>query len=289
MVWRNGETLSQHCIDVDPSNFMARSALASYYVNTRQLDKARAACDETLKLNPNYPPGHEYLGNIYYLQGDYAKAAKELEYSLKIDPFKRDVDLRLGDVFLREGEAQRAEEQYRTYLAYDAADPSAHCGLGKALVLEGKLNDACAEFAAAFKIIDSYPEAHYELGSALGALGQRAAAAEQFRKTLQYDPNNADAMNNIAWILAAAPDPSLRNGTNAVSLAERACRITGNRQPLFIGTLADAYAEAGRFDEAVATAQRAHDVALAQTNDPVAARNLQLMELYKAHRAYHEE
>ncbi len=289
MTWRNGETLSQHSISVDPSNFMARSALASYYVNTRQLDKALAACEETLKLNPNYPPGHEYLGNVYYLQGDYAKAAEHLLLSLKIDPFKRDVHLRLGDVYLREDQPQKADEEYRAYLAYDAADPSAHCGLGKALVLENKLPEACAEFAAAIKIVDAYPEAHYQLASALSALGQPAAAIEQYDKTLLYDPNNADAMNNIAWIRASSADPRLRNGPLAVGLAERACRITTNSLPLFIGTLADAYAEAGRFDDAIAAAQRAHDVALAQTNEAVAARNLQLMELYKAHRAYHEE
>ena len=58
---------------------------------------------------------------------------------------------------------------------------------------------------------------------------------------------------------------------------------------MFIGTLAAAYAEAGRFDDAVAAAQKAHDLALAQTNAPIAARNLQLMDLYRAHLPCHEE
>jgi hypothetical protein len=58
---------------------------------------------------------------------------------------------------------------------------------------------------------------------------------------------------------------------------------------LMIGTLADAYAEAGRFDDAVAAAQRAHDVAVGQDKTTVAARNLELLEEYRSHRAYHEK
>ncbi len=63
-----------------------------------------------------------------------------------------------------------------------------------------------------------------------------------------------------------------------MELARRACDLTGRREPLFIGTLAAAYAEAGRFEEAAAAAQAASEVARGQTNEAVAARNMQLLE-----------
>jgi tetratricopeptide (TPR) repeat protein len=106
-------------------------------------------------------------------------------------------------------------------------------------------------------------------------------------------------LNNLAWIMAAGPLPELRDGAAAVKLAARACELDHNQQPIFIGTLAAAYAEAGRFDEAVAAAQQAHDLALeraGKARNPaeekaardLAARNLELLAIYSSHRAFHE-
>jgi hypothetical protein len=56
-----------------------------------------------------------------------------------------------------------------------------------------------------------------------------------------------------------------------------------------IGTLAAAYAEAGRFGEAVATAQKAHDLALSAGKQEIAAKNQELLELYRSHHPFHEK
>jgi len=88
---------------------------------------------------------------------------------------------------------------------------------------------------------------------------------------------------------ATAPDPSLRNGPEAVRLAERVCQLTQYKEAFLIGTLAAAYAEAGRFDDAVVTAQKACAVALAQGQTEIAASNEQLLELYKSGRAFHQK
>ena len=96
------------------------------------------------------------------------------------------------------------------------------------------------------------------------------------------------ALNNLAWILATSPDDGLRNGTEAVRLAERACELTHYDEPLFIGTLAAAYAESGRFPEAVTTAEKAEQLATTAGLTDVAAKNRQLLELYRAGKSYHE-
>ena len=72
-----------------------------------------------------------------------------------------------------------------------------------------------------------------------------------------------------------------------MTLAERACEMTHYQQAVLIGTLAAAYAEAGRFNDAVATAQKAHDVALAHGQTEIADRNLQLLQLYKSGQPFH--
>ena len=110
----------------------------------------------------------------------------------------------------------------------------------------------------------------------------------QYRAALQLQPDLADALNNLAWLLAASPDPNLRNGDEAVELASRACALTHTNEAIKIGTLANACAEAGRFEEAVAWAQRAGEVALAHGQTNVAEQNLELQKLYRAHRAFYE-
>ena len=89
------------------------------------------------------------------------------------------------------------------------------------------------------------------------------------------------ALNNLAWILATDPDATLRDGAEAVRLARRACTLTGNSSAVYVGTLAASYAEAGRFDEAITTAERARKLALAAGQPAVAERNAQLIEMYR--------
>jgi hypothetical protein len=55
-----------------------------------------------------------------------------------------------------------------------------------------------------------------------------------------------------------------------------------------LGTLAASYAAGGRFDDAVAAAQKAHDVAAAQGDKALANQNLQLQQLYREHQPYRE-
>jgi hypothetical protein len=95
-------------------------------------------------------------------------------------------------------------------------------------------------------------------------------------------------MNNLAWTLATSPDANVRDGRQAIQLAERACALTDFKQTIFVGTLAAAYAEAGRFDDAIATAQQACDLAAQSGKPDLLKKNQKLLELYRAHKPYRE-
>jgi len=140
----------------------------------------------------------------------------------------------------------------------------------------------------AIQIDSNRPEPFLHLGVALGQLGRTREAVVQYQTALRLNPNLAGALNNLAWALATSPDAVLRNGTEAVRLAEHACELTHDSEPLFVGTLAAAYAEAGRFPEAVATAEKAEQLATAAGQSAVAAKNRQLLGLYQAGKPYHE-
>lgn len=179
---------------------------------------------------------------------------------------------------------QQAEEAVR--IAPNEA--ITHSALGRVLVLEGNPDQAVAELQKALSL-HYMPSDAVQLAMALVQQGRTKDAIAEYRTILASNPDLPDALNNLAWLLAANSHPEFRNGSEAVQLAERACAVTHDSQPLMIGTLAAAYAEAGRFDDAVKTAQKAHDIAVAQGKPAVAARNLELQQLYRAHRAYHEE
>jgi Flp pilus assembly protein TadD len=117
---------------------------------------------------------------------------------------------------------------------------------------------------------------------------QTAEAIRHYREALQSQPDFDGALNNLAWILATNPKDDLRNGPEAVRLAERACALSRNQSTFCVGTLAAAYAEAGRFADAVATAEKAIACAKLRNEPGLAARNQQLLELYRAGKPFHE-
>jgi hypothetical protein len=79
----------------------------------------------------------------------------------------------------------------------------------------------------------------------------------QFASALLLKPDFPDALDRLSWILATAPEPELRNGTEALRMAEHACELSGQTNAPKLATLAAAYAEVGRFDDATGTIQKA--------------------------------
>jgi len=134
-----------------------------------------------------------------------------------------------------------------------------------------------------------YVETELNLAGMAVAGHQFSDAINHFQRVLELDSNSVPALNNLAFLRAAAFDPGLRNGNEAVRLAERACQQTQYKAIVPIRTLAAAYAEAGRFDDAVATARKVCTMDLAQGPKELAARDEQVLEMYMSGRAYHQK
>ena len=163
----------------------------------------------------------------------------------------------------------------------------AHYNLGGALMDEGKTNAAIHQVYEAVAIAPGFV-GRKELADYLVLNGRPEEAIKQYRKLLQYDPNQLDVLNNLAWVLATNKDPKIRNGAEAVQFGERACDLTHYKVTVYVGTLAAAYAEAGRFDDAIRTAETAIALASAAGQTNLLEKNRQLLELYRAGRPYRE-
>jgi tetratricopeptide (TPR) repeat protein len=204
------------------------------------------------------------------------------------DRYRGDIHWRLGLSLTEAGRTNEAIPHFTAAIRLLPKFPEAHLALADALETAGHREQALPHYVAAARISPT-TERRIVLALALARAGRTAEAIAQYRALLQQAPATAPALNNLAWLLATTPEASLRDGAEAVRLAERACALAAHKQPLFIGTLAAAYAEAGRFSEAVQAAQQAAELAQAAGDTHLAATNQKLLELYRRGRPYRDE
>jgi Flp pilus assembly protein TadD len=193
----------------------------------------------------------------------------------------------LADTLKAKGQAEKAKILYETVLRRNPKYAEAHHSLGMVLARGGQWDEAIRHYQRALAIKPELAEAHNSLGSALAAKGQWAEAASHYQKALALNPEEPAFKNNVAWFWATCPQAALRNAPKAVGLAQAAVQSSGGKTADVLDTLAAAYAEAGRFAEAVASAERALAIAQAQTNrlaDEIRAR----LNLYQRGLPYRE-
>jgi TPR repeat protein len=137
-----------------------------------------------------------------------------------------------------------------------------------------------------YLISPDYAQAHYALAIALEQAGRIDEAIEQYEQALRINPDHPKVQNNLAWLLATHTD--VGDPVRAVTLAERACKLTNNRVASYLDTLAAAYATAGRFDDAIATARRAIELARADGQTQLVSKVQSRLDLYRSGHAYRQ-
>jgi tetratricopeptide (TPR) repeat protein len=157
-----------------------------------------------------------------------------------------------------------------------------HGNLGDALMQAKRPREAAIQFQAVLRIEPRNAEALFNLGKALADDGRFAEAIQYYEEALSVVPGAVPTLNDLAWVLATCPVASLRNGAEAVELAEKAKRISGGRNASVLDTLAAAYAEAGRFSQAVETARAALALAGSGENKALADGLRTRLALYEA-------
>ena len=141
---------------------------------------------------------------------------------------------------------------------------------------------------ATVKDFPSNVAARDSLGALLIQDGDVRGAITQWEASLQVDPNDGNARNNLAWIFATYPDDSIRNGRRAVELAQSASMLPGGDTPIVLRTLAAAHAEIGDFSEAIEIAQHAVELAESMGNYSLAQTLQHELDLYQQDKPYRE-
>ncbi len=254
-------------------------------------------------------------------QGDQAGAAAHYQKAIELQPSRAEATdknsqveahLDLGEIVGNQGNLAESEGHFRAALVLQPGSWRAHSDLADCLMALGKLDEAIKEYRAALagghdnsrtwrlsvreghasmelRAAQQNSEIWRRLAVALDKKGESAEALKAYREAVRLKPDSPAELNDLAWFLATDAHAELRNGEEAVRLAQKACELTGGRDPRCLGTLDAAYAEVGRFPDAIAIAATAAELARANGDGVIAAAAQQRLELYRAGKRYRRE
>jgi tetratricopeptide (TPR) repeat protein len=256
----------QQAVRLDPTLASAHSNLGLALLQKGQVGDAIARFQAALALRPDLAQIHNSYGDALQQSGQLDKAIAEYQMTLAIQPDVVEVHHKLARALLQNKQPGEAVVHLRRALELQPDLAEACFDLGCVLAEDGQVDEAIALLQRAVQIDPQFASAHSNLGNALLRKGRVEEALTHYQAAIAAQPSNPYLFNNLAWALATSPQASARNGVRAVELAQQAERLSGGKDSWILGTLAAAYAETGRFAEAVIAAQRALELAAAQTN-----------------------
>ncbi len=278
----------QKALQINPDYAEACYNLGNALLQKGRVDEAMVHYQKALQIKPDYAEAHLNLGMALLQKGQVDEAMVHYQKALQINPNYAEACYNLGNALLQKGHVDEAIAQYQTALQINPNIAKVHNNLGSALLQKGRVDEAIAQYQTALQINPDYAGACYNLGNALLQKGRVDEAITYFQKALQIKPDSVDVLNNLAWLLATCPDAHIRDGIQAVKYAEHACELTHYGVTVLVGTLAAAYAEAGRFDDAILMAEKACALAQKSGEPDLLKKNQELLALYRNRQPYHE-
>jgi tetratricopeptide (TPR) repeat protein len=270
-------------IQPDGATYQNRGAL---WVTKGDLDKALTDYDEAVRVAPDDVFSYRGRGHARLQAHKYDAALEDLNKALEMeaDAWTH------GDAGLAwagKGEHKKAIAEYDKALELNPKHAIALVRRGDARVRLADLTAAVKDYDKAIALYPADPDARLGRARALYKQAKPVAAAGDIQEVLRLDPKNAAALNLRAWYLAVGPDAAHRDGQKAVDLATKACELTDWKVAAYLDTLAAAYAEAGRWDDAVKWQEKAlADAELAKDDGPAMTQRL---ALFKEKKPYREE
>ena len=228
------------------------------------------------------------LGEELLKQGQAAEAEPHLREAVRLLPPLSDAQQNarnnLAVALVSLGRVDEAIGQYAEVLKFSPDNAAAHMNLALALQSQGQIEPCLVHYDAALRLDPTNAQGHAAFAYLLSTLRQPGKAMEHYRAALRVEPDAIDTLNNLANLLATDPSAEFRDGAEAVHLAERASALTGHQEPLPMATLAAAYAEAGRFEDAIRTASAAKHLAIQRGQPELAELTETHLQLYQARR-----
>jgi tetratricopeptide (TPR) repeat protein len=281
----------RQAVELRPSYAEAHYNLGRLLAQKGQFDEAIVHYEKALEINPADAEAHNNLGSTFFVKGRVDEAIGHYRKALAIQPDYADASCNLANALLSNGDLDSAIICYTVCLAVSPNQAEPQYNLASALFRTGRMDEAIAHYQKVVELRPDNADARANLGSIFLAKGRVRDAIAQYQDALRIAPDNVAAQSNLAWLLATTAEQSLRNGSEAVLLAERA-ESAGSRsenRAIVLRVLAAAYAEVGRFVEAKKTAEQALQAAEIEGNTTLSGALRDEISLYELGLPYHKQ
>lgn len=240
-----------------------------------------------IQRQPEAPAYRELLGAQLRKLNRTQEAIAQYQKLTELQPRNALAHYHLGRLYGDLNQFDRSAVHLRNAADAMPDDAATWSSLGLALVRIEQYEQARSAFKRVLEIDPHYSGARTELSALAQRRGDWAQAKKLLEQGLELDPNNPEAINNLAWLLATAPDESIRDGEKALQLAGKLKDAFGENNPAVLDTVAAAYAANQRFDDAIRTCQKAVDIAEDADSD-LAKEIRERLELYTSHQPYRQ-
>jgi tetratricopeptide (TPR) repeat protein len=242
---------------------------AKAYLQHKHLERALADAEEALRLNPQLGEAWMLCATVHVELGDYRQALADVQRRLEIEPPEPLALLTRGNLRVQLGELESALVDFTDFLREQPGTVLALRARAASYARLNRFEEALADLHEVLGVDPTNADAWLELGRVHQNQGDYPAALADYQKAVELAPSEARNYNQFAWMLAACPQPEYRDGARAVELARRGCELTNWEDANTLDTLASAYAECGRFEEAVRWANKAHELADTELQEAV--------------------
>ena len=276
-------------VALDSSSATAQRFFSAIALESERLSEALEHAERAVQLAPSSSDAHAQLGAVRFNQNDFEGAVSEARRAIELgmeNKFAYNVSFTSLRQLQRNHEAI---EVARNALALSPFDSELHYRLALAAGQTGDFATAAKQFGYALLLQPKNTDAANGVRLAIRFAAKSPDASQQLATIAASAPDSPVLLNEIAWLRATAPATDLRNGPEAVRLAERACFIRGDKQPMLIATLAAAYAEAGKFSEAIAAAREALSLARSSGDAKAAGLAENLLTAFQSNQPYREQ
>jgi tetratricopeptide (TPR) repeat protein len=234
----------------------------------------------------NYDPGHwraiHNRGVSHATLGRTGEALADFSRALQLNRNYANTWFNRAELQSDRGDYARAIGDYAEAIRLSPKEPEFYSGRGQAYARMGRVREAMQDLSAAIRLDPENADALVSRAEIYMASRDWGRAASDYRDAIQLDDRLGRAYQGAAWIMATCPDERYRNDELALSAAQKALELDGDKDPRYIETLAAAYANSGQYDSAAAILQGHLDKMPQQYVAGAQAR----IQLYKSQRPY---
>jgi tetratricopeptide (TPR) repeat protein len=272
-------------IRLDPNNSFAWNDRGRAWLASGNYDKAIADHTEEIRLNPENDEAYCHRARAWEKKGDSDEVIADCGEAIRLNPANAWAFNIRGFMWAKKRKTDRAIDDYTHCIETDPHFALAYLNRGNAYAARKEFDSAIRDFTQYGQLEPNNFWAHYNRGNAWKAKREFQKAIHDYEEAMRIKPDDALCLNQLAWVLATCSDDSVRDGARAVELATRACELSQWKDAGKLDTLAVAYAEAGKFEEAVKWQQKSLD---AGPKNPLSLGPRKRLELYKQGKPYRE-